>query len=110
VSGTGVVAPFIEGEFDVEDNPYYEQHVQGEIDYLEYRTKDAIKRARAVVRDEFVRAGLQNPRQCPCGKQMWYRATVGAYICGNIGPRPHMATWSGEVYRNSLEMIEQEKK
>lgn len=109
--GSGIYAEVIDGTYTVADNPYFEQHVRSEIEYLPVRSRQAIKAARALVTDEFVRSGCANPRRCPCGGELWWRATVGAYICGGKpGGAFHMAAWSGEVYNNSLEAIEQEKK
>jgi hypothetical protein len=111
VASTGVYAEVIDGEYSLDDNPYYEQHVAAEIDYLPVRSKAARKAARELVASEFVRSGCDKPRRCPCGGEMWWRATVGAYICGGKpGGRSHMCHWNGEMLSTSLEAIEQEKK
>lgn len=104
-----VVAPEIEGEYEVEDNPYFDQHVQGEIDYLPVRNRQARAHAKALVKDEFTRSGCLRPRRCPCGGEMWWRATVGAYICGRQITVSHYAHWNGEVYGTTIKAIEEAK-
>lgn len=97
-----VIAEYAEGEYTVDDNPFYEQHVSAEIDYLEVRTRDARKRARAIVTDEFVRSGHVRPRRCLCGELMWYRATTLTYSCRN----QHKAMGGGQMFRSSLEELQ----
>lgn len=86
-----VWAAIVPGDWKVDDNPYYEQHVQAEIELNPYVSR---KRARQLVENEFPQQ-LIAPRQCPCGGYLWYRATVGARICG-CG---QMASQSGKLYR-----------
>jgi ribosomal protein L37AE/L43A len=66
--------------YRLEDNPWYLQHLEGEMNFLGEGYTRSI--AKAVTRSEY--QGHEQPIPCgasDCNEQAFYRATVGAFIC-----------------------------
>lgn len=69
-------------------NPWIEGHVEAEMAF----TGDGYSRGRAakVVRSEYAEPGTDRSVMCDpdiggCGKQAWYKATIGCWKCPNCG-------------------------
>jgi ribosomal protein L37AE/L43A len=68
----------VDRPWQIEDNPWYHIHLEGEMNFLGEGYTRSI--ARQLVRGEFL--GMEEPIPCAgCGAHAFWKATVGTYIC-----------------------------